>query len=402
MYTPRLSLSALYVTHIRAATRSSSSAGIQYVVDRGDADPVQNLLPLLIWVVAFSALAVSDRALLMSLITTNYLAELVVSFRSTVGGLRFAHYEQIMVRRAKQLPRWYFFGVVIPVILWVTYSILRVMLEQATVEAGNTDYDCDVLGRERFYYLDNHLSSSKSYKARCEHDASNVRTYAVAVLATVPMVQLFTPVLAAILLMLLVIQVHALELDAALDQLRNVATAPTDDLESENADADQSTDRTVEAGLAPFIKVQASLLATSKRWSSIMATEVVLVALLICEPLVVNDSVGASSSGTNTSYQLLSNSMHAVAVPFIFLLALGAAAITWLNDKISAVPFTLTREQLFTPSETDVFCSNYDRLQLGLAVFGLRLTKARIAIAFSSLFASVIARRLASAQGNDA
>ena len=50
------------------------------------------------------------------------------------------------------------------------------------------------------------------------------------------------------------------------------------------------------------------------------------------------------------------------------------------------------REQLFTLAERNAFCDEYQRIELGLQVFGASLTKARIAVACSSLGASPLVK----------
>ena len=118
-----------------------------------------------------------------------------------------------------------------------------------------------------------------------------------------------------------------------------------------------------------------------------LATEVLLLLLLVCEPLVV-----AHTSKAASEYLLLSNVMSAVAIPFVLLLAVGAWAIVRLNERIVNVPRMLTHEQLFTLAERNAFCEEYARIDLGLQVFGASLTKARIAVAFSSLGASLLVK----------
>ena len=66
---------------------------------------------------AFAALAVADRVLLMELISTNYLGLLVTELRDIVGGARYGHFESTMVGVTKVLPKRYFFGVVVPVVV---------------------------------------------------------------------------------------------------------------------------------------------------------------------------------------------------------------------------------------------------------------------------------------------
>ena len=60
--------------------------------------------------------------------------------------------------------------------------------------------------------------------------------------------------------------------------------------------------------------------------------------------------------------------MHAVAVPFVFLLLIGAVAISRLNGKIDIVPNTITEDLVFTPAERILFVNDYHRLRLGLQV----------------------------------
>ena len=74
----------------------------------------------------------------------------------------------------------------------------------------------------------------------------------------------------------------------------------------------------------------------------------------------------------------------------MLLLAVGAWAIVRLNEHIVDVPRLLTREQLFTLVERNAFCDEYQRIDLGLQVFGASLTKARIIVAFTSLGASLL------------
>jgi hypothetical protein len=314
--------------------------------------------------------------LLMELISTNYLGVLVTELRDIVGGARYGHFESKVVGVTKVLPKRYFFGVVVPVVVWVTYSILRVMLQRASVDVANTDYLCEVLGKEAFWY-------QSSFEGTCQNDASNLALYVKALAATVPAVQLFTPVLAAILLMMLVVEVHALEIEAAVEQLRTTAATAEDDFSQERVAGAVR----IERALQPFLKVKASLASTSKHWSSVLATEILLLLLLICEPLVVAHTGNAASE-----YLLLSNVMAAVATPFVLLLAVGAWAIVRLNERAVDVPRVLTREQLFTLVERNAFCDEYQRIDLGLQVFGASLTKARIAVAFSSLGASLLVK----------
>ena len=66
--------------------------------------------------------------------------------------------------------------------------------------------------------------------------------------------------------------------------------------------------------------MRASLESTSKRWSSVLATEALLLVLLVCEPLVV-----ASTSNAASEALLISNVMAAVATPFVLLLAVAAS-----------------------------------------------------------------------------
>ena len=92
-----------------------------------------------------------------------------------------------------------------------------------------------------------------------------------------------------------------------------------------------------------------------------MAAEVVLLLLLISEPLVV--SVGHSAA---PEYQFISNLMSKVALPFVWVLGVGAHAITRLNESIAAVPKMLTNEQLLTPAERAVFRDDFAAMDLGL------------------------------------
>eukprot|EP01043_Picozoa_sp_COSAG02_P011624 COSAG02_NODE_431_length_22447_cov_7.487202_10_plen_1110_part_00 len=347
----------------------SNNDNIQYTATTASTgDEFSKSLPLFMFLIAFSTLAVADRILIMDLISSNYLVVLVASLNEAAGQYPFEHYEKMLVKQARKIPMFYFFFIVVPTVLFVTYSILRVQLAQATVDTDNARFVCDVYEPDAI--SDQPFGSTATATQLCDQvraGTDQITNYVIAVLATIPAVQLFTPVLAAILLMLLVIEVHSLELEAALDQLRAVSAMPL--VETTTIDVPACR---VQVALAPFVKVQASLLSTSKRWSSILATEIVLVALLICEPLANPDGGSATPSSSVAAYSLLSNSVNSVAAAFVCLLVLAAGFVTRLNDKIAGVPEALVQEQLLTPVEVDVFCSNYDRLNLGLKVRKLR------------------------------
>ena len=52
---------------------------------------------------AFAALAVADRVLLMDLISTNYLGVLVAELRDIVGGARYERFESKLKKREHEL-----------------------------------------------------------------------------------------------------------------------------------------------------------------------------------------------------------------------------------------------------------------------------------------------------------
>ena len=54
--------------------------------------------------------------------------------RDIVGAASFGRFEARMVHAAKRLPKRDFFCVVVPVVVWVTYSILEVMLQLETAK----------------------------------------------------------------------------------------------------------------------------------------------------------------------------------------------------------------------------------------------------------------------------
>jgi hypothetical protein len=398
---------------------SSNTGGVKYNspavgTSTDDSNRSSNFaaeLPLLAWFVLFAGLAVADRVLLMGLFVSENLASQVVGLRSLAGPARYGRYEEKLIAVVSKMPRRYFFVVVVSVVAWVTYSILRVMLQEANVNVANTDYYCEVFGRNGFN------SDLYTYGNDCGVSSSNIlviELWLTALLATVPAVQLFTPVLAAILLMKLVIQVHLLEVEAATEQLRAVASSisglPADRssaVEDEGGAAPHITGtygtfekriggERAEWALRPFLQVQQHLAATSEKWSWVLLTEATLLGLLICEPIVA-----AHTSGTvSAEYLLVSNVMAAVALPFVLLLGVGGAAIVELNEKIAAVPRLLTAERLLTLPERNMFCLEFGRMELGLRVFGVSLTKARIGLTFSTVVLSNLFKALLQAQND--
>ena len=311
--------------------QSSDDADLGNLAD--SPDQLATALPLLYWFICFAAVAVADRILIMSLVVSNYLTDLVVASAEIVEARDFPAFERQMALQARSIPKWFFLCVLLPVMASVSYSILAMFLAKDFVDASNREFETCVLeivtqtvdasrtemkdenGHYMFDENGNYIYTETADEARariCKEYASggstktNTEPYISAFFGTLPAVQLFTPVLAAVLLMLIVIELHALQIDAAQASLYKLTgaswpsepkwlhrnadvgreSAPLPDhvtLETADGPVDDDEDR-VTAALRPFVAVRASLLKTSKEWSFILATEVLVVALLMIEP----------------------------------------------------------------------------------------------------------------------
>ena len=297
--------------------------GLQVVAD--SPDQLAAVMPLLIWFIIFAAVAVADRVLIMSLVASNYLSDLVVASAEIVEPSWFPAFERQMAKQARLIPKRFFLAVVLPVTASISYSILAMFLAREMIEARNNEFESCVtksewlLGRDRSAE-EADLSDTDFKNKICDEyasgeGASSMVPYIYALFGALPAIQLFTPVLAAILLMLVVIEVHALQIDAAQKSVYELtATAwpgepkwlrgePADECVQEQETAagpptDLDEEDRVTAALRPFVAVKASLLKTSKEWSFILATEVLVVAMLLIEPALQATTPAGGSSST--------------------------------------------------------------------------------------------------------
>ena len=112
-----------------------------------------------------------------------------------------------MTATMTRVPRRYCLWLVAPTTAALSYTILRAMLGRATLQADTVAYLCAkgpaAFGDQNGY--------THSFQAVCGGGggSGSAASWVGAVLATVPAVQLFTPLLAAVLLMLLVTDVHS-------------------------------------------------------------------------------------------------------------------------------------------------------------------------------------------------
>ena len=282
-------------------------------------------MPLLIWFTIFAAVAVADRVLIMSLVASNYLTDLVVASTEIVAEHHFAAFEKKMSKQARQIPKFFALGVVAPVIASVSSSILATMLEKEHIEGDERAFACVAGGpgiASDYYFMN----------AGCSSNAGvDPSVYLLTVAGTFPVVQLFTPVLAAVMLMLMVIEVHVLQLDGALKTLYESAetvwsTEPkwlhagssTEEVfveqyakpEIAHHDRTVKTSDRVTDALQPFVAFKASLRRTSKQWSFILATEVVVVSLLAVEPVLQSSSSGGGGKGAQCAHHTLSSVLN--------------------------------------------------------------------------------------------
>ena len=111
-----------------------------------------------------------------------------------------------MTATMTRVPRRYCLWLVAPTTAALSYTILRAMLGRAALQADTVAYLC---AKGPAAFGDKNYGSD-SFQAVCGGGGSgSAASWIGAVLATVPAVQLFTPLLAAVLLMLLVTDVHS-------------------------------------------------------------------------------------------------------------------------------------------------------------------------------------------------
>jgi len=146
----------------------------------------------------------------------------------------------------------------------------------------------------------------------------------------------------------------------------------------------------IDTALQSLIHVKHMLVSTSKTWSSILLVEAAITVMITLEPvmrMVLQDD--AALDDPDSTLEKLFKNLATASIPFVLILLSGLVAVASFNEKINAIPTQLTESMTFRASDCVYLNASFDRLQIGLKIYGVRVSKARVMRTFASLFGSV-------------
>ncbi len=137
--------------------------------------------------------------------------------------------------------------------------------------------------------------------------------------------------------------------------------------------------RTVDELHSQFVTLRDGLLNTGKRWQWLLLVQILIFVALATIPFCQfwRDHIGLSRANGGDTWLDELNELVMVLAQFCPL-ALCVRSIMDINSKLDDVPADLAQRQLLSVVERDAFKTSYDGLQLGIYIFGVRLTTTRL------------------------
>ena len=137
--------------------------------------------------------------------------------------------------------------------------------------------------------------------------------------------------------------------------------------------------RTVDELHSQFVTLRDGLINTGKRWQWLLLVQILIFIALATIPFCQfwRDHIGLSKANGGDTWLDELNELVMVLAQFCPL-ALCVRSIMDINSTLDDVPATLAQRKLLTVVERDAFHTSYEGLQLGIYIFGVRLTTSRL------------------------
>jgi hypothetical protein len=285
-----------------------------------------------LWPAVIALLSVLDRAFLMRLLARDHMSKVLVALSDLMGnGARYERLERDLRERVKATSRWFATRVALPTTLYVFvvlsfsqgaqeylggfaehYARDLATYTQAREEGCNQTSTCsDDWDDCRSHDLRWCSSGPRYERAQscgqcetgdcCPEDPSWLLYVVVpAALLTLVCIQLYTPVLASIMVMMNVLELHNLHVESVMlrvvgprqcDMEVGASTEPEPELalvegESQLHEDGCHLDLSVQEALDQFCQVKQILATTSGRWSAVLLIECAITVCIAVEPVM--------------------------------------------------------------------------------------------------------------------
>ena len=142
-------------------------------------------------------------------------------------------------------------------------------------------------------------------------------------------------------------------------------------------------DRRVDRHLEQFALLREGLQTTGKRWQWLLFVQILIFISLATIPFcqLWRDRMGyLQPTKLSSAYGGEADDWNELTMIFAQFCPLGLSilSIMGINSKLEAIPGDLTRNNLMSAGERNIFRDNYMDLELGIYVFSVRLTTSRL------------------------